>query len=162
MGKRVITRIGDIFSVKINNQYKKYFQYIANDLTQLNSDVIRSFESQFLLDSEPEFSEITSGNIEFYAHCVVSLGVKLGCWEKVGHTNEVGDLDILFRDSNDYGTSDVEISRDWYIWEINKRTKQVGVLKEKYQTLDIGSVVNPYDIVERMQTGSYSFVYPGY
>ena len=38
------TKLGDIFCVKIDENNKKYFQYIANDLTQLNSDVIRAFK----------------------------------------------------------------------------------------------------------------------
>ena len=37
---RVYTKIGDVFSVKIDENSKKYFQLIAYDLTQLNSDVI--------------------------------------------------------------------------------------------------------------------------
>ena len=37
---RVVTKIGDVFSVKLDNEVKKYFQLIAFDLTQLNSDVI--------------------------------------------------------------------------------------------------------------------------
>ena len=40
---RVTTKIGDIFSVNINETEKKYFQLIAFDQTQLNSDVIRAF-----------------------------------------------------------------------------------------------------------------------
>lgn len=42
--KRVLTKIGDVFEVKIDETSKKYFQYIANDMTQLNSDVIRGFK----------------------------------------------------------------------------------------------------------------------
>jgi len=47
MAKRIVTKIGDIFSVVLDNGNKKYFQYVANDLTQLNSDVIRSFNAKF-------------------------------------------------------------------------------------------------------------------
>jgi hypothetical protein len=35
MAKRVITKIGDVFSAPINEHEKKYFQLIAFDLTQL-------------------------------------------------------------------------------------------------------------------------------
>ena len=37
MKKRVITKIGDVFCVAIDGKYKKYLQYIVNDLTQLNN-----------------------------------------------------------------------------------------------------------------------------
>lgn len=42
--KKVITRIGDVFCIQINDSYKQYFQFIAKDMTQLNSSVIRVFE----------------------------------------------------------------------------------------------------------------------
>lgn len=35
---------GDIFSVQLKNKRKKHFQYIGNDLTQLNSEVIRALK----------------------------------------------------------------------------------------------------------------------
>ena len=33
--KRVVTKIGNIFCVEIDNKQKSYFQYVANDLTVL-------------------------------------------------------------------------------------------------------------------------------
>ncbi len=44
--KRVYIKTGDVFFVKVDNDYKRYFQYITNDLTQLNSDVIRAFKKK--------------------------------------------------------------------------------------------------------------------
>jgi len=38
------TKIGDVFEVKVDEHRKKYFQYIIKDITQLNSDIIRSFK----------------------------------------------------------------------------------------------------------------------
>ena len=42
--KRIVTKIGDIFQIKVDDIHAKYFQYIANDKTELNSDVIRVFK----------------------------------------------------------------------------------------------------------------------
>jgi len=51
MKKRILnTRVGDVFCVYIDETSKKYLQYIANDLTQLNSDVIRAFKTKYLKD----------------------------------------------------------------------------------------------------------------
>ena len=47
MTKRIITKIGDIFCVEVDNDYKCYFQYVANDMTVLNSSVIRVFAKVF-------------------------------------------------------------------------------------------------------------------
>lgn len=53
MAKRVVTKIGDIFSVPISDKEKRYMQLIAFDLTQLNSDVVRIFKKNMLLQIIP-------------------------------------------------------------------------------------------------------------
>src|SRR5688572_3117118 len=101
---RKTTNIGDVFSVNIDDSCRKFFQYVASDLTQLNSDVIRVFEKKFSIDETPKVSEIVNGTIAFYAHCVTKLGAKLGLWEKIENTSEVGNLNFLFRGTDDYGS----------------------------------------------------------
>lgn len=165
---RVITKIGDVFSVAIDNNKKKYFQYIANDLTQLNSDVIRAFKKIYPIDANLDLAEIVNDEVDFYAHCVVPLGVKMKLWNKIGNTTEIGNItQILFRGTSDYGVwidnEPIKISTKWYVWKINdKDFTRVGTLKGKNISADIGVVVNPYDIVERMKTGKYSFFYPDF
>jgi len=105
----VITKIGDIFSVKVDESHEKYFQLIAFDLTQLNSDVIRAFKKKYPIGAKPDMSEIVKGEVEFYAHCVTKWGIKLGFWEKAGKSSEVGRLDhILFRGTPDNGCTEGE------------------------------------------------------
>ncbi|MFR8835147.1 hypothetical protein [Bacteroides nordii] len=165
---RVYTKTGDVFSVKIDETHKKYFQLIAYDLTQLNSDVIHAFKRVYPADLSPALSEIVEGEVEFYAHCVTRAGVKLGLWEKVGSNKNVGDINhILFRGTSDCGKRIdgelVKISSDWYIWHINDRNfTDVGKLKGENRKAEIGVVVNPYDIVDRITTGKYNFFYPGF
>ena len=74
MAKRIITRIGDVFEVQLDN-CKKYFQYIANDMTQLNSSVIRAFVEEYPLGYTPILENITAGKVDFYAHTVLLDGV---------------------------------------------------------------------------------------
>lgn len=117
---RVYTKIGDIFSVKIDENHKKYFQLIAYDLTQLNSDVIRAFKKEYPISITPNLSEVVGKEIDFYAHCVTKSGIKLNLWEKVGNTKEVGNTSqVLFRDTNDYGCKmdeePIKVSNQWYI-----------------------------------------------
>ncbi|QRY57154.1 hypothetical protein [Sphingobacterium siyangense] len=164
---RISTKIGDVFSVKIDNRSKKYFQYIVNDLTQLNSDVIRAFEKEYPINTNPELSEIIGDTVEFYAHCVTKLGLKMSIWEKVGNIKEVGEISkILFRDTNDYGVKigeePIKVSQNWYVWHVNdQKFTEVGKLEGKNLDAEIGIVVTPYDIIDRMKSGQYSFVYPG-
>tara|TARA_R110002124_G_scaffold239758_1_gene404914 strand:+ start:175 stop:657 length:483 start_codon:yes stop_codon:yes gene_type:complete len=157
---RANTKIGDVFSVKIDNTSKKYLQYIVSDLTQLNSDVIRAFKKVYPIDATPKLSEIVKGEIEFYAHCVTKWGIKLGYWESVGNISDVGEFNVLFRTSGD--NPQTKISRNWWIWKINEEQKQIGKLEVENRKAEIGSVIPPDSIVHRMQTGKYDFVYPEY
>jgi hypothetical protein len=166
--KRANTTIGDFFSVKKDDNNKKYFQLIAFDLTQLNSDVIRAFKQVYPPDVNPDLQEIVNGEVEFYAHCVTKLGLKMKLWESVGNVAEVGiTSNIIFRDTNDYGAKmgeePIKVSNKWYVWRINdKDFTSVGKLQGENRKAEIGVVVNPHAIVERIKTGKYSFVYPGF
>ncbi len=164
---RVYTTKGDVFSVKTDENSKKYFQLITYDLTQLNSDVIRAFREIYPIDSKPELSEVINGEVEFYAHCVVKWGVKAGLWEKAGHVNDVGPLDhILFRDTSDYGEYPGQniISEKWYVWHIgDEKFTRVGKLTGENRKAEIGLVINPGSIAHRMRTGEYDFkFYPDF
>ena len=54
MNKRIKnTKIRDVFSANIDNNHKRYLQYIASDMTQLNSDVIRVFAKIYPIDANP-------------------------------------------------------------------------------------------------------------
>jgi hypothetical protein len=164
---RANTKIGDVFSVKIDNHSKKYFQYIISDLTQLNSDVIRAFKKVYLIDTNPDLSEIVNGEVEFYAHCVTKLGLKMNYWESVGNIANTGNTtNILFRDTNDYGSKpgeQIKVSNNWYVWKINDNDfTRVGKLEGENRKAEVGIVISPDSIVHRMQTGKYDFVYPDY
>ena len=166
--KRIRTKIGDVFSVKVSESGIKYFQLIAFDLTQLNSDVIRAFKKVYTLDEHPTLSEIVNGEVEFYAHCVTNFGLKLSLWEKVGSIADIGDTShILFRcaedDTTTPGIEPIKVSTQWYVWHINDKTfTSVGKLKGENKKAEIGLVVSPWDIVERIKTGKYNFWYPGF
>jgi hypothetical protein len=167
MIKRVVTKIGDVFSVHITPSEKKYFQLIAFDLRQLNSDVIRAFSKVYLADESPSVEEIVRGDVDFYAHCVTKAGVKLDLWKKIGKSDNIGRLDhVLFRDTNDYGAKPeerVDISENWYVWRINDPSfTSVGRLAGENRRAEIGVVVSPNQIVNRIKTGNYTFSYPGF
>ncbi|HEX4535428.1 MAG TPA: hypothetical protein VH140_00660 [Candidatus Acidoferrum sp.] len=158
---RIRTKIGDVFSVPLEGVGNKYFQYIANDLTQLNSDVIRAFVKTYPTNSSPDLPEAVKGDVDFYAHVVIKWGIKMNLWQKVGNVSYSERLDVLFRSSRDSGKR-IETSHDWRIWRINEKFQNIGKLEGDYRNAEIGIVVSPPDVVERMKTGKYEFVYPGY
>jgi len=156
-------KIGDVFAVKIDERNQKFFQYGGNDLTQLNSNVIRAFRTIYPVDFNLDLNQIVrDDDVEFFAHVILRLGAKLGYWSKVGNVPEVGRIDVLFRDSNDYGNPDVKISHDWHVWRINEPFVKIGTLSGAAKKAEIGVVIAPDSIVHRMRTGTYDFIYPGY
>ena len=160
-------KIGDVFSVNISESEKKFFQFIAVDSTQLNSDVIRSFEKKYLINEVVEIESILDDEVDFYTHCVIKFGLKMNLWEKVANSNKIGSFDnIFFRGSKDSGCKpgeQVKISKNWYVWRINdKDFTSVGKLEGDNVKAELGLVVNPYDVIERMKTGNFSFFYPDY
>ena len=162
---RVVTKVGDVFSVKLDNEMKKYFQLIAFDLTQLNSDVIRAFKKVYAIHATPTLLDIVNDDVDFYAHCVTKFGIRMHLWDKVGNISDVGELSkILFRGTNDYGAKvggeNIKVSHNWFVWHINDdKFTYVGNLEGENRKAEIGVVVNPFDIVERIKTGKYNFVY---
>lgn len=157
---RIYTKAGDILEAECSDTEVKYLQYIANDMSQLNSDVIRVFKRRYPKGESPDLEEIVSGEVEFYAHCVVKWGVELGFWEKIGNHPEVGDLDILFKTTKDDRRE--KISRNWKVWRMNGEPWSEKVLSKESRNADEGSVNPPNSILHKIQTGEYDFVYPGF
>lgn len=169
MIKRTNTKKGDIFSVRIEGNKRKFFQYIANDITQLNSDVIRAFKEEYKESETINFEEVVEGEVEFYAHCVIKWGIKSNHWEKVGSSKNIGLLDkIIFRDTRDYGykkgEEPIKISNNWYVWKINDSDfNRVGKLEGENRNAEIGIVMNADNIVHRIKTGHYKMLnYPDF
>lgn len=160
MAKRVITKIGDVFVALIDNTYKVYFQYIVNDLSLLNSDVIRVFKKKYLKDEQPTLQEIIKDDIAFYAHCVTNFGIKQGYWEKIGNIKETGDFSqVLFGDKND--EADIN-NHEWYVWQINKDTKHVGSLKNNKKKIYPGGIWPSQSIIYKIKYGYYEGVFGYY
>lgn len=154
--------IGDIYEVPLEDGTKGYVQYIANDVTQLNSDVIRVFKRREKTESISDLEEILDGDVEFYAHVTgMEFGEKDGSWKKIGHSDNVGDLKKpFFRTSSDYGKPSVKVSKEWYVWRINDPKAYVGRLEGENLEADEGSALPPAWVVQRMNTGRYQFFYP--
>jgi hypothetical protein len=165
---RTNTKIGDVFSAKIDDNNKKYFQYIISDQTLLNSDVIRAFKEVYPIKAEPNLSQIVKGEVDFYTHCVTKIGLKMNFWEFVGNIKEIGSTtDILFRATDDYAWKDgegpIKVSKKWHIWHINDNDfTRVGSLKGENRKANIGMVINPLGIIELLKGNKYPINYPDF
>jgi hypothetical protein len=159
---RVKLQIGDVFEVSLGNGKVGYFQYIADDETQLDSHVIRAFQENYDETDAPAMSDVVLGRLDFYAHVFLKTGLKFGFWKKVGNAAPPDKVGVIFRASEDYGRPEIKVSHRWYVWRINEAVRNIGVLAPEYHEAELGPVVAPMNVLERMRTGSYGIVYPGY
>jgi hypothetical protein len=162
-------KIGDVFEIDLKNGKKAHVQYIGNDITQLNSDVIRVFKARYPIDKEIDIENIISDEIEFYSHVTgVKFGIEDGSWKNIGNSGKLGDPRApFFRTSKDVGVAKVgepkpEISKNWVVWHMNEPMTHVGELLGEDTKADIGVITWPKVIVNDMRTGKQSFFYPGY
>lgn len=147
--------IGDIFFVKTKRNKKKYFQYIAEDSTQLYGEVIRVFKKEYSLKENPDLEEVLLNEVEFCTHTFLNMGVKNGFWKKIGYSKNVGKLDVTFRGTYDYCEPEIKVSSNWFIWKVNEKRIEIGRMKKKYQKVEIGLIFPPNDVVFRMKKGYY-------
>ena len=157
-------QLGDIFEVRIDFDTKSYFQYIADDLTQMNAPVIRAFIGKYPMSASPSFQRLVVSDVDFHAHTYLKLGVKNGIWSLVGNISPQKTSTILFRDSHDYGNPQFEItldvSRNWFVWQPNGSRQEVGELSGELRKAEIGVVMPPDTIAFRIRNGVFDFVYP--
>jgi len=165
---RIYTKKGDIFSAKIDENNKKYFQYITNDMRQLNSDVIRVFKTIYPIDAKPDLSEVVKDEIDFVSHCVINLGIKMNYWTKEGKAEDIGDFtNIIFRNTTNFGRhineEPIKISDTWYVWRIgDERTVRVGRLENENRNSYIGLVFPPMGIIELLKGNKFPMLYPDF
>lgn len=156
------SRLGDLFEVRLDESVVRFFQYVANDETQLDSNVVRVFRETYSPNTSTSARIVAAGEVDFHAHVFLSIGTKQGLWRKAGHAEPPDNIEVLFRDSDDYGNPEVQISRSWFVWKPNSRAKSIGRLGPRYEHAEIGVVVPPDSLVYRMRNGAYDFVYPDY
>lgn len=158
---RVYTRVGDVYEVKVNEKEFAYFQFVGKDKSYLGGNVIRVFAERYT--ERPMVETILSGEVDFYTHTFVSIGTKFEYWAKVGHSDNLGSMDIWFRDTNDT-LEKKEVSYNWVVWKFNGPLKFVGRLPKKYFSAYLGFVRPPEGIVEHIitKTDPVASWYPGF
>ena len=157
MAKRIVTKIGYVFCVEIDNKYKCFFQYVANDMTQLNSSVIHVFKKHYPMDYEPDIEEIVKDDIHFCAHTILKLGILDNVWYKVGKSKNLGEPDkIMFRLFSEGDISKMTKSYNWYVWQINKEHIRIGELTGKYRHYNLGWVFPYHSIICKIKTDKFA------
>ena len=163
MAKRIVTRIGNVFCAEIDNECKRFFQYVANDIECLNSSVIRVFKTKYPMDYKPKIEEIVRDEVEFYAHTILKFGIVFNAWYKVGTSKNIGEghKEALFADNLAELNEDPKIH--WNVWQFNKQPFIQGKLDKKYaQFIERGGVIPYVDIINRLKFGYFKYKLSGW
>jgi hypothetical protein len=158
-----VSKIGEIYRVDTLNP-KRYFQLVASDMSQLNSDVIAVFAYSGALPEKPttdDLEHVLKSGVDFFTHTTVSAGPMQHLWSRIGKADPVNYKKALFKDV-DYGDDLPDIEpyeadhyHRWVIWKVGKNWKQIGSKIEKYPEAELGMVYPPSDIVYRIEHGEY-------
>ena len=152
--KRIVTKIGDIFSVDLDNNKKKYFQYVAIDESMLGGSVIRVFKKVYDIDAEPSFGDIVNDEVDFYTHTSLKIGILEGYWKKIGCCVDIGDTEnIFFRSVGELDASKLKKSRHWLVWKVNCVRQDIGELNGIYKNYDLGSIFPSIWVLNKIRTG---------
>ena len=170
MAKRIVTKIGDVFCAVLPGNKKAYFQYVANDLSQLNSSVIRVFRTHYPLDQTVSLKEIINDEIDFYAHTILRVGIDVNAWTKVGKDKNINEKEIenvIFGTAQPFECASVVVLTDptnnWYVWHINGVRTRIGTLPENLHDIVYpGAVLTYKDVLNRMYYGYYLASLPEY
>ncbi len=164
MAKRIVTKIGDVFCVEFQDGTKGYFQYIANDRTQLTSSVIRVFKTHYPIDMKISMDEIVKDEVAFYMHTILRAGIADNAWYKVGKSQKLG-VDqlkkVIFSQTQECLVDSlkfipVDPLTNWFIWHINEEINNIGVLPEYLHSIvEFGQIIHYSQIVIRMKYGYF-------
>lgn len=117
MAKRVYTKKGDIYEIRIDKTSKRYMQFIGSDWNQLNSDTFRVYKKIYPIEAVPSLEEIFSDTPDFYVHSYASGGIKDGLWSLAYRCKDVGDTSgIKFATYDDLELPEANIYRGWRLW----------------------------------------------
>lgn len=157
---RIVTKVGDVFCIEIDSLYKQFFQFVAIDMSQLNSSVVRVFMTKYPNDYKPVIEDIVQDDVWFYAHVVLKFGIQDGLWYKCGKSKNVGDTEhIAFRLTSEFDISCIDKSYNWYVWFLNKENVHIGELKGKYKDYDLGLIFSPKSFVGKIRYGEFPIKY---
>lgn len=159
MAKKTYVRIGDVFCVEIDNEYKCFFQYIAQDELQLGGQVIRVFKTHYPMDYVPICEELIKDEVQFYSHTFIRPCMDLGFWYKVGTTKNIGNIRTPYfcdpwRNIKEHASRASHFS----VWRIGDNRKVIlgSMSIDEYNKYSYGAILPPGDIINKIRTGEYA------
>ena len=159
MAKRVVVKPGYIYEVKINDREKCYFQNLGKDTNffSFGSNAVRVFKKKYPLDIQIPVNEIVSGDVLFYTHIFIGIGVRHGFYNYVGKSSQM-DVEDLYRVEfynlgKEMINKDGSILEEWSIYHFgdNDLVMKIASPKEGDKYVEIGGVLGPPHFVNRLK-----------
>jgi hypothetical protein len=149
-------RIGDIYRARLSGGEYAFMQHSANDSTQLNSNVVFVMSEKYQATQEVKQIEACEG---FFAHVFLKAGETLNIWERVGWREPaIVEIPVTWAKCRDEDLR-LEVSDNWRVWRTNEKMR-APLNQDELTRAELGIVINPTQIVERMERSAYSFKYP--
>ena len=166
MAKRVYTKKGDVYEIKIDAASKKYMQFIGSDWHQLNSDTFRVYKKVYPIDATPSLEEILNDIPDFYIHSFASGGIKDGVWALAYRCKDVGNTNgIRFKcDEEDLIPKEErgEYCKRWSFWHFYERFDDAflyegEILPQEWKLAYLGMVYQPVHVLHRIVYGRFQY-----
>ncbi len=152
-------RVGDIYRIRLSDGKVGYMQHLANDSTQLSSNIVLVLRSGYLPTEKPSFEQVSMHD-GFFAHVFLNAGETLKIWERIDHSRPVAPepLPIVWTIYSDKDQN-LEVSKNWQVWRTNEEMR-VPLSQEELVNCELGLVVSPTQIVHRIEHFAYSLKHP--
>ena len=161
--KRHRSLVGDIFEIQLPNGGKRYLQFIGWDKTVygLGGDVVRVFKKNYAESGQPSLAEIVIDEVEFYAHIYhITIGTKAGLWKRFGNFKQnMGKTKPFFYQGPSYPTL---TESSWIMWQMDGEHWETTKEKIMSGNADMGGVMPPKSVYERILNGRYLKTDPHY
>lgn len=151
--------IGDVYAIQLPDNRVGFMQHLANDSSQLGSNVVCVFRVIQAQDSPVDLAQIVQADIEFYAHVLLKAGETLGIWNKVGRANKAHTSLPLWCKCIDSDRTIAE-SKNWKVWRTDGLLIPAVLDSRDFLEAEIGIVFSPLNIQARLINGQYPKVYP--
>lgn len=153
--------IGDIYAVHLPGDSLGFMQHIANDKSQLGSNVVRIFGIIQAKGAAVDLEKIAESQVKFYAHVLLRAGETLDVWEKIGRINKVSASIPLWCQCNEDGNWSRDlVSYNWVVWQTNGPRIPAVLDSKDFLEAELGDAFSPNSIRTRLFDGKYGGVYP--
>jgi len=152
-------RVGEIYRIRLSDGNVGYMQHLANDSTQLSSNVVLVLRKKYLPTEEPSFEQV-SAHDGFFAHVFLKAGETLKLWERIDRSRPVvpEPFPVVWTIYSDKDQN-LEVSKNWQVWRTNEEMR-MPISQEELVNSELGLVVSPTQIVHRIEHSAYSLKHP--